>query len=139
MMNPFFRGTHNLSHSFKTTMNMGWLTPIACFDVVPGDKIKHKISALIRTQPLMAPVMHLVDIDVHAYYVPNRILQTDFEDMITGGDDGTAVVEAPYQIAPAVTGYAAGSLMNLLGVPAGVPGLKHSAFPSRAYNLIYNT
>lgn len=139
MMNPFRRGTHNLSHSVKQTMNMGWITPIANFDVAPGDKINHKINALIRTQPLLAPVMHLVDIDVHVYYAPNRILWDDAEDFFSGGDDGLAVVEAPYMMSPASTGYAVGSLADYLGVPTGVPDLKHSALPFRMYNYVYNT
>lgn len=139
MYRPLGRGTHNLSHSVKSTQNMGWITPIANFDVVPGDKINHKISALIRTQPLLAPVMHLVDIDVHVYYAPNRILWEGAEDFYSGGDDGMAVVEAPYMMSPAMTGYAVGSLADHLGIPTGVPDLKHSALPIRMYNYVYNT
>lgn len=139
MMNPHRRGTHNLSHSVKFTGNMGWITPISCFDVVPGDNINHKVSAMIRTQPLLAPVMHLVDIDVHCYYSPNRLVWDDAEDFYSGGDDGMAVPVAPYMTAPSGSGYAVGSLADYLGFPTGVPNYKHSALPFRIYNLIFNT
>ena len=110
---------HNLSHTVKYSDYMGYLTPIACFDVIPGDKINHKIHALIRTQPLLAPVMHTVDIDIHAYFVPDRLVFDDSPDFHSGGDDGQDTTAAPYMNAPASTGYAVGSLADYLGLPTG--------------------
>lgn len=141
----------NLSHSVKQTGKMGQLMPIACFDVVPGDKINHQIKALLRTQPLLAPLMHLVDIDIHAYYSPDRLAWEDSEDFHSGGDDGLEAPVAPYMNFPA-EGYPSGSLADYLGLPVAGPvdpdnpegpqldftGLKHSALPFRHYNLIFN-
>lgn len=128
---------HNLSHSVKQTGRPGQLMPITCFDVVPGDKVNHKITALLRTQPLLAPLMHLVDVDIHAYYSPDRLAWDNSEDFHSGGDDGQDASVAPYMLAP-VGGYQAGSLADYLGLPLGVTGLKHSALPFRHYALIYN-
>jgi len=129
---------HNLSHSKKLSSKMGYLLPVCLFDVVPGDKIDHRMTALIRTQPLLAPVMHAVDIDLHAYFCPDRLVWDESEDFHTGGDDGLAAPVAPYMTAPASTGYVKGSLADYLGLPLGVPDYQHSALPFRAYNLIYN-
>lgn len=129
---------HNLSHRVSLSSKMGLLMPIALFDVVPGDKIKHKISALIRTQPLLAPVMHTVDVDVHCYFCPDRLIWDNSEDFHTGGDDGMDDSVVPYMTAPADTGYLKGSLADYFGLPIGVPGYKHSALPFRAYAKIYN-
>jgi len=129
---------HNLSHSVKFSGNMGYMIPVANFDVVPGDKINHKIAALIRTQPLLAPVMHAVDVELHAYYAPERIMCEDYEDFQSGGDDGLATVVAPYMNAPAFTGYAVGTLADYLGLPTGVPDYQHSAYPFRMYNMVWN-
>lgn len=129
---------HNLSHAVKYSDYLGYLTPIACFDVVPGDKIKHKINALIRTQPLLAPVMHEVDIDIHAYFVPDRLVFEGSEEFYTGGDDGLDTTTRPYMAAPASTGYAIGSLADYYGLPTGVPDYVHDARPMRGYGLIWN-
>ena len=88
MLNSKKGAWHNLSHSVKYSDYLGYITPIACFDAVPGDRINHKIHALIRTQPLLAPVMHEVDIDIHAYFVPDRLIFDGSEDFYSGGDDG---------------------------------------------------
>lgn len=131
-----------LSHSVKYSDYLGYLTPIACFDCVPGDKINHKIHALIRTQPLLAPLMHAVDIDIHAYFSPDRLVWDNSESFQSGGDDGLDATVAPYMEFPAGTGYAVGSLGDYLGLPTGVvpvgAGNKHSALPFRHYNLIWN-
>lgn len=129
---------HNLSNSVKLSANMGWITPIFCTDVVPGDKFNHKIGALIRTQPLLAPVMHACDIDVHVYFTPDRILCPQMTEFQSGGDDGMDTTVPPYMTAPASTGYAEGSLADYLGLPTGVPDYQHSALPFRAYAKIYN-
>lgn len=129
---------HNLSHSKKYSDYLGYLTPIALFDCVPGDKINHKIEALIRTQPLLAPVMHEVDIDIHAYFVPDRLVWDESEDFQTGGDDGLASPARPYMNAPATTGYEIGSLADYMGLPTGVPDYEHDARPFRVYDLIWN-
>lgn len=129
---------HNLSHSFKASFKMGQILPIAAFDVVPGDRIDHRIAALLRTQPLLAPLMHLVDVDVHVFNSPDRLAWDNSEDFQSGGDDGLDESVMPFMNAPSVSGYAIGSLADYLGVPTGVPNLKHSALPFRHYNMIYN-
>lgn len=129
---------HNLSHSVKYSDYLGYLTPIALYDCIPGDNIRHKISALIRTQPLLAPVMHEVDIDIHAYFVPDRLVFEDSEEFQSGGDDGQDATVWAHMAAPASTGYAVGSLADYYGYPTGVPDYLHDAKPLRGYNLIWN-
>lgn len=129
---------HNLSHSVKFSGNMGYLIPISTFDVVPGDKINHRIAALIRTQPLLAPVMHAVDVELHCFFTPDRIVWPEASDFQSGGDDGLAAPTPPYMTAPASTGYAEGSLADYLGLPTGVPDYQHSAIPFRIYGAIWN-
>lgn len=131
---------HNLSHAVKFSCKMGHLLPVACFDVVPGDKIDHTVEALIRTQPLLAPLMHAVDIDIHAFFVPDRIVWENSEDFHSGGDDGMDTSVVPTMLYPASTGYTTHSLADYYGLPLGpMPaGSKHSALPIRGYNLIYN-
>lgn len=129
---------HNLSHPVKLSMNQGELIPICVVEALPADVMDHSTACLIRTQPLIAPVMHEVDAKIHHWFVPTRTIWKDFPEFITGGPDGLDDTEAPYITTPAVTGFAIGSLGDYLGVPPGVPNLQVSALPFRAYAHIWN-
>ena len=80
---------------------------------------------------------------VHYFFVPYRILDEYWEEIITGGVDGNSVRVPPVWI-PQDTDLAAGSLWDFLGFPiigtnATYP--QHSrpvVYPKRAYNMIYN-
>lgn len=131
------RNKFSLSHYKLATMDMGYLVPLTWFEALPGDSIQQATSALIRVSPLVAPVMHPVTVRIHHWFVPNRLIWDDFEDFITGGEDGDDESEHPQISASAV---AEGSLADYLGVPVGSysPNLAFSALPFRAYNMIYN-
>ena len=116
---------------------MGNLVPIGVLEVLAGDSIQQSTSALIRAAPLLAPVMHRVDVRIHHWFVPNRIIWEDWETFITGGPDGNDSSEYP-TIDMGGSGAAVGSLADYLGVPTGVANLEVSALPFRAYNLIFN-
>lgn len=126
---------HNLTHDVKFTANMGDIVPIACFEALPGDVINHEAAALIRTQPLVTPVMHRADVKIHTWFVPYRILWENFEDFITGGRDGLDASVPPTMQLPSV---AVGSLADYLGIPPTVNPVTVSAFAFRAYTHIYN-
>lgn len=128
----------NLSHEKILSCNMGNLVPVMCEIMSPGDVWRQDTSLLLRTQPLLAPVMHKVDITVHHWFVPNRIMMNDWEKFITGGENGIEAPSLPRIIAPAVTGFPVGSLADYLGFPTGVPAISVSAFPFRAYTQIWN-
>jgi len=92
---------------------------------------------MIRTQPLLAPLMHMVDVDINVFYSPDRIVWDDCDAFHSGGDDGMDTTVAPYMISPE-GGYAVGSLADQLGITPGVAGKKHSALPFRHYANIWN-
>lgn len=127
---------HNLSHDIKLTGNMGELIPIACFEALPGDVVNHEAAMLIRTQPLVTPVMHAAEAKIHTWFVPSRIIWSEFEDFITGGRDGLNASVPPTISFP--TGIPVGSLGDYLGLPTGTFAQTVSALPFRAYALIFN-
>jgi hypothetical protein len=131
------RSKFSLSHYKMLTTDMGFLVPLTWYEILPGDTFQQSTSALIRVSPLMTPVMHPVRVRFHHWYVPLRLLWEDFEDFITGGDDGLQTPEHPYiDLTGAV---AEGSLLDYLGIPpATYSGLHVSALPLRAYAFIYN-
>lgn len=132
------RSKHSLSHFRNMTFNMGELVPCGVMEVLPGDTIQMSSSLLVRTSPLLAPVMHPTHIRVHHWFVPHRLVWTDWPNFITGGKDGLNASVFPTITPNTGSGYAVGSLADYLGVPTGVDDLPHSAIPFRAYALIWN-
>lgn len=132
------RSKFNLSHMNLLTSAMGYICPIQCQEVLPGDSFLQDISVFMRTMPLVAPVMHPVYVSIHSWFVPTRLLWSDFEDFITGGPDGCSVPTPP-TISFSSTNYKIGELADYLGVPQMKTNTVNvSALPFRAYNFIYN-
>ncbi|MEM3318412.1 MAG: major capsid protein [Thermoplasmatales archaeon] len=143
------RSVFDLSHERKFTMNMGDLVPILCQEVIPGDTFRMNLEQLVRFQPMLAPMMHRVNVFTHFFFVPNRIIWNEWEDFITGGEDGTKnplfptfsrsanVAKTDFKLTP-------GSLSDYLGYPVAnqpttAPALVPiSQLPYRAYHKIWN-
>lgn len=76
-LNPEFypnRNNFDLSHELKTSVDMGFLTPILLLETMPGDTIKIKPELMARMVPMVSPVMHRIKITMDFFWVPNRIL-----------------------------------------------------------------
>lgn len=130
------RSKFSLSHYKLATMDLGYLVPLTWYEVIPGDSVQQATSALVRVTPLLSPVMHPVRVRIHHWFVPNRLIWEDFEDFITGGEDGTSTPEHPYIV---LNGAIGGALYDNLGIPqATYSSFNVSALPFRAYQLIYN-
>ena len=137
------RNTFDLSHEVKLSMNMGDLVPILCQEVIPGDSFRVTTELLMRFAPMIAPVMHRVNVYTHFFFVPNRLIWEDWKDFITKGIDGTDVPVFPKLVSAGSSDnpdFAVGSLADYFGVPTGrklvTGGI--SLLPFRAYQLIYN-
>ena len=127
----------NLSHTYTSTCDMGYLLPVACIEVLPNDWFRIRDEFLARFLATLAPVMHIFDIELRWWFTPTRLVFNKWQDFITGGPDGNDSTVLPFITAPK-EGFAVGSLMNRLGVPHSVPNIKVSALPARVYNLIRN-
>ncbi|WNK14102.1 MAG: major capsid protein [Microvirus sp.] len=133
------RSLFNLSYDKKLTCDMGELVPVLCDEMVPGDIFQIGAQAILRFQPLVAPILHEVNLYVHYFFVPYRLLWTSWEDFITGGADGTLVPTLP-RWTPTAPEYAKKSLWDYLGLPTGfVPtGALPLIFPKYAYQFVWN-
>lgn len=127
----------DLSHVHTTSGDMGWLLPVGCIEVLPNDWFRIRDEFLVRFMALISPAMHIYNVKMHWWFCPTRLGWKNFPDFITGGEKGEDNSTPPYVIAPE-GGFAPGSLMNRLGAPANVGGIKVSALPPRLYNLICN-
>ena len=130
--------TFDLSHDRKFSATIGELTPMLVTETVPGDKFNINSSQMLRFAPMVAPIMHKASVYTHFFFVPNRILWDNWEDFISGGEDGYANPTFPY-IQPVNGIVKAGTLWDYLGLPNGdYNGTKFNAMPMAAYNKIYN-
>lgn len=133
------RSKMSLSHYKLLTCKMGQLVPVAWFEALPGDTIQHATSALVRCAPVVTPVMHPVSVRFHHFFVPNRIMWANWENFITGGQNGLDTTVHPSISISA--NAAVSSLLDYLGIPtAGYAGTPWgaNALPMRAYALIWN-
>lgn len=132
------KSKQNLSYENKFTFNMGELVPFLVQEVVPGQIARFGANVLLRTQPLVAPIMHRIDTLMWYIYIPYRLLQTNFEDFMTGGLQGNANISSPLVRSPSDTGFAVGSLGDYLNYATGVPNFESLAWGFRAYAKVFN-
>lgn len=132
------KNAFDLSHDVKLSAKMGNLTPILVQECVPGDKFKIGCESLIRFAPLVAPVMHRMDVTMHYFFVPNRILWPNWETFITDANSG--IVPPNIQQSEFATANW-GKFLDYMGVPpvpTGGQAININALPFAAYQAIYN-
>lgn len=134
------KSAFDLSYEKLLTCDMGQLIPILAEEAVPGDVWEIAAQALIKFQPLVAPIMHTVNVFVHYFFVPYRLIWNYWEDFITGGADGQDSHTLPRWDPAAAGATDKGTLWDYFGFPVGVRpnGAYPLDFPRRAYCLIYN-
>lgn len=141
------RNAFNLSHDVKLSCKMGQLIPIMCQEALFGDTFKVMADVTCRLAPLVAPMMHNVNIYTHYFFVPYRIIWDDYKDFFTGGENGTKEPVFPYIDSSIMSPgfFRPGTLFDYLQYPSIVGELpvklgenRFSALPIRAYNYIWN-
>jgi len=130
--------TFDLSHDRKFSGRIGELMPITCMEMVPGDKFNIKATNLTRFAPLITPIMHKAAVYCHFFFVPNRILWSNWEKFISGGEDGLADPTHPTINLTVPTQYGISSLADYMGLPTGNQIEDVSAIPFAGYQKIYN-
>lgn len=127
------------SHERKMSLKFGGLYPCFVEEIVPGDTINLNTELMLRLAPMTAPVMHRIETYIHFFFVPNRLIWSDWEDFITGNEE----LEVPMWTNYHTQLLQKGKLADYLGLPiadtvANDPDFEISKLPFYAYNLIYN-
>lgn len=147
------RNQFDLSHEVKMSGKFGFLYPILCLDTLPGDNMVNTTSVFMRLAPMLAPIMHRIDVTVHFFFVPMRLMWDNWEEFITGGQDGTEAPVTPRYSIPSLIGedptgdiIRKRSLWDYLGFPVlegATPGAQEdvtriSPWAFRAYGKVWN-
>ena len=144
------RSMFDRSYAHKLTMDAGWLVPFYWDAVLPGDTFNANTSIFARMSTPLFPIMDNLIVDTHFFFVPNRLIWTNWRkfcgEQVDPGDS------IDYTI-PILSGGVAsnadhtltnenervGALLNYLGVPDNISpnDVDISALPTRAYAFIY--
>lgn len=138
------RNKFDLSYRNNFTCKMGQLIPVMCDEAVPGDFFKIGNELTIRFQPMSAPIMHEITATVHYFFVPYRILWSQWEDFIVQGDTPPLPITPPI-LSVVPSNNLRKTIWDYIGLPffnREVSGSNYFAmplmFPFLAYNMIWN-
>jgi len=150
------KSTFDLTHDKRLSTRMGRLTPVLIQECIPSDYFTGSSEMLVRLAPLLAPIYDQIQVYVHFFFVPNRLLWEDWEEFITGGRLGVGVepVTAPIppymdlgaELASNPDFFEKSSLMDYLGCPvlpiapdvaADYDGIPIDMLPVAAYQLVW--
>ena len=132
------KNVFDLSHDVKMSMKMGNLTPVLVTECVPGDSFQIGCDSLIRFAPMIAPVMHRMDVSVHYFFVPNRLTWENWEKYIVDANTPNPLPYINY-----TDDFTADQkkFLDYMGVPPNTgTGITQAlnALPIAAYQAIYN-
>lgn len=133
------RSSFKRDFNVKSTFSAGYLVPIMVDEGLPGDTFSVRMNAFARLATPIVPIMDNLYLDTHFFAVPKRLLWDNWQRF--NGEQTTPGASTDFlvpQITSPVGGYLEESVYDYFGIPTKVPGLAHSAFWNRAYNLIYN-
>lgn len=148
------RSMFDMSHERRMSTVMGRLTPCFITETLPNDTFKVNTEVLVKLAPLIAPVFHRINLFVHYFFVPNRLLWEDWEEFITGGRLGGAVTTPPtppywrlndFDSGNSLNYLKIGSVLDYLGFPVPIADAsaiytgdqRFSALPAAAFYKIY--
>lgn len=72
-----------------TSFNAGDIVPIYCAEVLPRDSFEVDLDAIVRQSTLLKPTMDNMELDVYAFFVPNRIVNQSWPQVMGENTYGT--------------------------------------------------
>ena len=138
------RSTFIREATHKTTFDAGYLIPVYCDEVLPGDSFNLQMTAFARLATPLYPVMDNLTLDSFFFFVPARLVWNNWKKFM--GEQANPADSISYTIPQMVSpanGYAINSLHDYFGLPTvgqvtATKTISHNSLPLRAYNLIWN-
>lgn len=97
------RSIYNMPKTHKTSWLHGYIEPLHCFRVQPGDTFSLKLSNIIRMSTPLVPFLDGITMSVRAVFVPMRLLWNHWEEFI-GANKGAGYQKNNY-LFPANSAY----------------------------------
>jgi hypothetical protein len=133
------KSAFDLSYEKKFTCRFGEMIPVLCDEAIPGDIWNINNEIVVRMQPMITPMLHDVKVKIDYYFIPYRLLDTDWEDFITGGPDGNDESELPLFKPEFGVENQKYTTWDYLMMPVGIDptGFHPIAYPWLAYESIW--
>lgn len=103
------------SHNVMTTIPFGAVVPVDWRFLMPGEKVKQNLSGFCRALMLKAPAMQDVDLKYATYFVPFRLLNDKFDEVVSAPDPAAE----PHLNTSITVGSGASEFDPILQNPAG--------------------
>ncbi|QCQ85081.1 major capsid protein [Blackfly microvirus SF02] len=138
------RSSFEIQKAHKTTFDAGFLVPIYCAEVLPGDTFNLSMTAFARLATPIYPIMDNMTLTSFFFFVPYRLIWqhwVNFQGEQTYGPADSISYTIPQIVSP-VGGYTHCTVFDYFGLPTigqvgGGNTFNHSALPLRAYFKIY--
>lgn len=143
------RSRLKITNNHLTTLSAGYLYPIYCAEILPGDTCKMDLSFLTRMNTPIHPTMGDAYQDIAFFFVPNRIVWNDFKSFMGESPEDPYLNPIEYKI-PVLRSTRSleggegevtipfHSVLDYIGLPAGNNFYEFNAIPIRDFCCIWN-
>jgi len=134
------RSRFNRSKGFKTTLDGGYLVPIMVDqEIYPGDTVRCNLTGFARLSTPTYPVMDNMIMDTFFFFVPHRLVWTNFPKFMGERiDPGASIAYTIPQITD-LNNESNESLTDYFGLPTKIAAnIAVNSLAYRSYNLIWN-
>lgn len=135
------RSQFDRSFTVKDTFDFDYLIPIFVDEILPGDTCNVRLHTFARLATQIHPIMDNMYIDYFFFFVPNRLLWSNWE-RFNGAQDNPS--DSISYVLPSLDAFPVGgpevdTIYDKMGLPTDVAAgyTLGNTLPLRAYNLIY--
>lgn len=143
------RNAFSVSEKHVTTIQFDYLYPLSWKYIYPGDTLSVMQGVMARLQTQIAPLYDDLYFDMHAWFVPMRLLQDNWARFQFNAQPGGPSQDNSALTTPKITlsglgagGFTSKSLYDYFGLPTKInlsADTEHiNNYLARAYNLIWN-
>lgn len=135
------RSSFDRSFTVKDAFDFDYLIPILVDEVLPGDTINLQLNSFARLATQVVPIMDNMYLDFFFFFVPNRLLWTNWERFNGAQDDPADTIDYTLPTMPFSAGAPdVGTIYDKMGLPTDVAQAwtLPNTLPLRAYNRIWN-
>lgn len=138
------RSSFDRGCEIMTTLDAGYLVPIYWDEVLPSDTWNVSQNLFARINTLIKPLMDNLYLDIHWFFVPNRLTWSHWINFMGEQEDPNNPVTYTIPQVEVKTATSGGTTIgaqqigDYLGLPTLVDNLTFSALPLRSYYKIYD-
>ncbi|AXL15537.1 major capsid protein [Microviridae sp.] len=135
------RSRFDRGSNLKTTFDANYLIPVFCDEVLPGDTFKLSADMFCRMATPLKPSMDNIHVDVHYFFIPNRLTWDNWERFMGAQDNPDDSTDFLLPQITAGSERSVQSVFDYFGIPTvndTSNDLSFNALPFRAMNLVFN-